>query len=325
MSLNTKLVSKNAYFISKNRGRVTARVRVPGGNLETKYFPVIQEIAERYGNGTVHLSARQALTIPGIPAEKIPEVRRLMASYIQGVEVAAGVNITDVESGFPTPLPPNIIACIGSRDCALGNVDTAELAQKLERTFYPGGLMLKMGVAGCANDCVKVHMQDVGIIGMVEPLYDPARCLSCESCVKNCPSSALRMENYKVRRDGLSCLGCGECVLKCPTGAWSRGSPYYRVVIGGRTGRKHPRSARTFLEWINEEAVFRLIKNIFAYLEKYRNKNLPKEHLGYVIDRTGYGVFRQEVLQGINLGPKAKVARYINFGGYAYGKGVAYD
>jgi len=325
MSLNTKLVSKNAYFISKNRGRVTARVRVPGGHLETKYFPIIQEIAERYGNGSVHLSARQALTIPGIPAEKIPEVRRLMAPYIQGVEVAAGVNITDVEGGFPVPLPPNIIACIGSRDCALGNVDTAELAQKLERTFYPGSLMLKIGVAGCANDCVKVHMQDVGIIGMVEPLYDPARCLSCESCVKNCPSRALRMENYKVRRDGLSCLGCGECVLKCPTGAWSRGSTYYRVVIAGRTGRKHPRSARTFLEWINEEAVFQLIKNIFAYLEKYRNKSLPKEHLGYVIDRTGYGVFRQEVLQGINLGPKAKVARYINFGGYAYGKGVAYD
>ncbi|MBC7325747.1 MAG: sulfite reductase subunit C, partial [Moorella sp. (in: Bacteria)] len=112
------------------------------------------------------------------------------------------------------------------------------------------------------------------------------------------------------------------CVLKCPTGAWSRGAKYYRLVIGGRTGRKHPRAARTFLEWAGEEAVIQVIANILAYIEKHRDKTLPKEHLGYIIDRTGYGVFKQEVLAGVNLGPRAKVAKYINFGGYAYDKGV---
>jgi len=74
VSLNTKMISKNAYFVSRNRGRVTARVRTPGGHLEAKYLGIIKEIAEDYGNGTIHLTARQAIAIPGIPAEKIPQV-----------------------------------------------------------------------------------------------------------------------------------------------------------------------------------------------------------------------------------------------------------
>jgi anaerobic sulfite reductase subunit C len=327
MSLSTKMISKNAYFISRNRGRVTARVRVPGGHLEAKHLDVIKEVAERYGNGTIHITTRQAFAIPGIPAEKIPEVKRLLAPYIKGVETDKGVNIKEIKDGFPTPLPHKIIACIGNCDCANANIDTTDLALMLERAFYPGGLVLKMGGAGCANDCVKVHMQDVGVIGMVEPLYDATKCISCEACVKNCAkaaSGALRMENCKVLKDDLRCLGCGECVLKCPTGAWSRGPKYYRLVIAGRTGKKHPRTARTFLEWIEEETVLQVIRNILAYIEKHRDKSLPKEHLGYIIDRTGYGAFKQEALQDINPGPKANVAKYINFGGYAYDKGIQF-
>ena len=328
MSLNTKMISKNAYFVSRNRGRVTARVRTPGGHLEAKYLGIIKEIAEDYGNGTIHLTARQAIAIPGIPAEKIPQVRKLLAPYIQGAEVDLGVDIKEVEGGFPVPLPHNIVACIGGRDCVMGAIDTTDLAFKLECAFYPGSLVLKIGVAGCANDCVKVHLQDVGIIGMVEPRYDPARCISCESCVKNCAASAsgaLSMENYKVVRDDWRCLGCGECVLKCPTGAWSRGLKYYRIVIGGWTGRKRPRMAVTFLEWVEEEAVFQVIRNMYAYIGKYKNKNLLQERLEYIIDRTGYGVFKQEVLQDVKLGPKARAARYIDFGGYSYDKSVQFE
>ncbi|RJQ28770.1 MAG: sulfite reductase subunit C [Peptococcaceae bacterium] len=328
MSLDPKTIIKNAFFISKNKGQVTARVRVPGGHLEVKYLDIIKEIAGRYGNGTVHCTTRQALAIPGIPAEKIPAVKKLLAPYIQGVEVDSGVDIKDLEGGFPAPLPHNITACIGSRDCVMSAIDTTDLALKLERSFYPGSLVLKMGVSGCANDCAKVHLQDVGIISMVEPLHDAARCVSCESCVKNCAGSAsgaLRMENHRVVRDDLHCLGCGECVLKCPSGAWSSGSKYYRVMIGGWTGRKHPRMAATFLEWTEEDAVFQVIRNIYAYIEKHKKKDLLQERLEYIIERTGYGIFKQEVLPDLKPGSKARVARYLNFGGYPYDKGSQFE
>ncbi|MGJ7045829.1 4Fe-4S binding protein [Thermoanaerobacterium thermosulfurigenes] len=43
-------------------------------------------------------------------------------------------------------------------------------------------------------------MQDIGIIGQVEPVYDPLKCIGCQACVKNCKrrvTDALTFENFK--------------------------------------------------------------------------------------------------------------------------------
>ncbi len=77
-------------------------------------------------------------------------------------------------------------------------------------------LYVKIAVTDCPNDCIKAHMQDIGVIGMVLTVYDAGRF-----------------------------IGCGECILKCPASAWTRGDRYFRLVIMGRTGKKNPRLART--------------------------------------------------------------------------------
>lgn len=135
---------------------------------------------------------------------------------------------------------------------------------------------------------------------------------------KTFSAGALSFENYKVVRDENICVGCSECIIKCPTAAWTRGKTYFRMVIGGRTGRKYPRIARTFLEGIDEETVFQVLRNLYTYIDKYIDKSLPKENFGYILDRTGYTVFRDEVLKGVELGPQARVARYMDFGGIRY-------
>ena len=66
MSVNTKKVTKNAYRIAKSRGKTALRVRVPGGHIETRHFALIQEIAEKYGDGTAHITTRQGFELPGI-------------------------------------------------------------------------------------------------------------------------------------------------------------------------------------------------------------------------------------------------------------------
>lgn len=78
MDVNTKQVKKNAFRVTKVRGKTASRVRVPGGHLEAKYLGKIQAIAETYGNGTVHITNRQGFEIPGIPYEKIPEVNKAL-------------------------------------------------------------------------------------------------------------------------------------------------------------------------------------------------------------------------------------------------------
>jgi anaerobic sulfite reductase subunit C len=58
MDINTKLLKKNAFRVTKKRGMTASRVRVPGGHLEVIYLPLLQNIAETYGNGTVHITSR---------------------------------------------------------------------------------------------------------------------------------------------------------------------------------------------------------------------------------------------------------------------------
>lgn len=298
------------------------RVRVPGGHLDVKYFDILKDIALNYGNGTVHITARQGFEIPGIDLDKTSEVNSLIQPLIHGLSMDTGVEIDNPEEGYPASGTRNVSACIGNRVCPFANYDTTRLAVRIEKQIYPNDRHVKIACTGCPNDCIKAHLQDIGIIGQVEHLYDSCRCVGCGACVENCRkrvTGALSMENNKVNCDSSRCIGCGECILKCPTGAWSRNpEKFYRMIVMGRTGKKNPRLAKTFLEWVDEETILKVIKNLYAYIEKYIDKNAPsgKEHVGYIFDRTGYERFKESVLAGVTMGPKAKISDNIEFAGY---------
>ncbi|MTI81881.1 MAG: sulfite reductase subunit C [Firmicutes bacterium] len=319
MSINTKKVMKNAWRITKDRNLTCLRIRVPGGHLPVKFFPLIQEIADQYGNGTVHITTRQGFEVPGIPFSKMEEINAKIAPIIDELEVKNDVDINKSEKGYPAAGTRNVSSCIGNRVCPQAVFDTTSLARDIEKTIYPNDPHVKIAVTGCPNDCIKAHMQDIGVIGQVEPVYDRTRCIACQACVNNCAkvsTGALTFSNYKVKRDSKRCIGCGECVLKCPTGAWTRGEQHYRLVIMGRTGKKNPRIARTFMEWADRGAVLKICSNLYGYIDKYIDRTLPKEHVGYIVDRTGFNVFKEEVLKDVTLSSKTKVVDYINFGGY---------
>ena len=86
----------------------------------------------------------------------------------------------------------------------------------------------------------------------------------------------------------------------------------------GRTGKKNPRIARTFLEWVDEDTIVKVIKNTYAFVDEYIDRSLPKEHVGYIVDRAGYQKFKEYALKDVVLPKGAKVAEYIDFGGYKY-------
>ncbi|PAB58704.1 sulfite reductase subunit C [Anaeromicrobium sediminis] len=329
MSVNVKKVKKNAYRITKVRGKTALRVRIPGGHMEAKHFAILQEIAEKFGDGGVHLTTRQGFELSGIDYDKIPEVNKMVAPIIEDLELNIGVEIANPENGYPAAGTRNVSACIGNRVCQIANDNTTRIAQNIEKAIFPNHYHFKIAVTGCPNDCIKAHMQDFGIICTTEPQYDESRCISCEACVKNCRirvTEALTMENRKVKRDHRRCLGCGECVLKCPTLAMTRSTEKrYRMVIMGRTGKKNPRLARTFLRWVDEDTIIKVIKNAYEYVDRYIDRSLPKEHVGYIVDRTGYEVFKKEVLEGVNLPEGADVAEYIDFGGYKYERDAFLD
>jgi ferredoxin len=50
---------------------------------------------------------------------------------------------------------------------------------------------------------------------------DKEKCTGCETCVSECPSEAISMEDDKAKVDPETCIDCGVCVDACPQQAIS--------------------------------------------------------------------------------------------------------
>ena len=309
MDINTKALKKNAFRVTKGRGLTPSRIRVPGGHLDAKYLSQIQRIAENYGNGTVHITSRQGFEIPGIPFEKMPEVNAALQDLIDGLEI----NQAEQGAGYPASGTRNITACVGNRVCPFACYDTTAFAQRIEKAVFPNDLHFKIALTGCPNDCAKVRMHDFGIMGMTQPQLDPDRCVSCGACVKACKKKsveALKPVNFRPQRDERRCIGCGECVLACPNAAWTRSDKkYYRLTLLGRTGKKNPRLGEDFIKWVDEDSIIKIILNTYDYVKEYIDPNAPggKEHIGYIVDRTGFEEFKRWALRDVKLPEIAEV------------------
>lgn len=317
LDINTKKLKKNAFRVSKVRGIGASRIRVPGGYLNAEVLGMVQEIAQQYGNGYVHLTTRQGFEIEGIRLEDMDEINEKLQPIIEKL----GINQEIPGTGYPASGTRNISACIGNNVCPFANFNTAELAKKIEDAVFPNDLHFKIGLTGCSNDCGKARMHDFGIIGMTMPQYDPSRCISCQACMKGCKSlsvNALRMENYKIIRDEEKCIGCGVCVTKCPTRAFTRSEKkYYKLTIMGRTGKKNPRLGEDFLVWADADNIIKIILNTYKFVDKYISPNAPgrKEHIGYIIDRVGFEEYKKWALEGVELMPETIIKECVYWSG----------
>ncbi|MDD4255420.1 MAG: 4Fe-4S binding protein [Methanofollis sp.] len=50
-------------------------------------------------------------------------------------------------------------------------------------------------------------------------VVDPDLCVGCETCVDECPSEAISMEDGIAVVNKDACTDCGTCVDVCPAGA----------------------------------------------------------------------------------------------------------
>ena len=320
MDVNTKKLKKNAFRVTKERGLTASRVRVPGGHLDAKYLSMIQEIAETYGDGSVHMTVRQGFEIPGIRYEDMDKVNELLQPIIEGLKI----NQPEPGKGYSSSGTRNISACVGNKVCPYACYDTSEFAFKIEKAIFPDDLHVKVALTGCPNACAKVRMHDFGIMGMTEPQYRAERCVSCGACEKACKRKsvgALSMVNYRIQRNHEKCIGCGECVIQCPTRAWVRSDKkYYRLTLLGRTGKKNPRLGEDFIKWADEESILKIITNTYDYVREYIDLSAPggKEHIGYIVDRTGFEEFKKWALRGVVLPEIAEVSERIYWGGVKY-------
>lgn len=320
MDINTKKLKKNAFRVTKVRGYTASRVRVPGGHLKVEHMGAIQQIAQKYGNGTVHITARQGFEIPGIRFEDMPAVNELLQPIIEGMDI----NQEERDKGYPASGTRNIVSCVGNRVCPYACYDTTAFSQRIEKAVFPNDLHFKIALTGCPNDCAKVRMHDFGIIGMTLPQFEQNRCVTCRACINYCKRKSvevLREVNGRPQRNEEKCIGCGECVLNCPMSAWTRSKEkYYRLTLLGRTGKRNPRLGEDFIKWVDEDSVIKIILNTYDYVERYIDRSAPggKEHIGYIVDRTGFEEFKKWALKDVNLPQTAEVSSTVYWSGVRY-------
>lgn len=199
---------------------------------------------------------------------------------LQGIIEGLEINQETENEGYPAAGTRNITACIGNRVCPYACYDTTVFAKGIEKAVFPNDLHFKIALTGCPNDCGKVRMHDFGIMGMTEPQLDPTRCISCGACVKKCEKKSVGAPTMQNYRTIRDAQKCIGC----------------------------------------GECVIKIILNTYDYVKEYIDPNAPggKEHIGYIVDRTGFEEFKRWALKDVVLPEKAEVMSPM------YWKGIKY-
>ncbi len=106
----------------------------------------------------------------------------------------------------------------------------------------------RVAVSACPNGCSRPHIADVGIIRAWTPGRASDACTRCGLCERLCPDHAMTLgaeDENGPRLHPENCLSCGLCIKRCPEKALPVAREGWRVVVGGRLGRRPPPASRT--------------------------------------------------------------------------------
>ncbi|MDR0610631.1 MAG: hypothetical protein LBG58_11010 [Planctomycetaceae bacterium] len=148
-------LKESAIFAEKGKTHFTARFLVIGGQMTPEQLRAAATIAQRYGNGTVHLTTRQGFEIPHIPYEKLPLMRKTLEKL-------------PIEPARSGKCVRSIVACPGTY-CKFGGIDTQRLAHDISRKFGKRKNLphkFKIAVTGCRHCCAKPQENDLGVLGV---------------------------------------------------------------------------------------------------------------------------------------------------------------
>jgi len=116
-----------------------------------------------------------------------------------------------------------------------------------------------VSVCGCANGCSRPHIASLGLVPARSPAWNAARCDRCLACLAACREHALVMDKAGLTIDRDRCLRCGDCLKACKVGALESEIQGYRVLVGGRLGRR-PRLARELPGLYSPQAALEVLR-----------------------------------------------------------------
>jgi dissimilatory sulfite reductase (desulfoviridin) alpha/beta subunit len=284
MNLLDDIVGQHGYIEQQQEGFYAVRVRTIAGNLTSEQMRTVVNLADRYGNGQLHITTRQSLEIHWVQKKHLPaifqEIREAgLLTAVRGARVMT------------------VIACPGKRLCKRGIVDTVRLADEMNALLVgqETAAKTKIAISGCPNSCAKPQINDIGLHGVVLPVVATG-CRACQICRQSCPRKAITICHDQVQIDASLCSGCRNCIHNCPQQAFKGEVQGYVLYLGGKIGRQPLLGQRVF-EVLDEQQAMSYIQ---AILKAYRQTGLKGERIGAVIERIGLENFQREILNHLS-------------------------
>lgn len=283
--LSSAALKKGGFMAQKQKGFYALRIRVVGGDLTTQQFEAVARVAKKYGRGYAHLTSRQAIEIPFINIADADEVK---------AELAKG----GVEPGCCGPRVRTVTACQGCRICPSGNIDTYDIAKKLDERYYGRDLpgKFKFGVTGCQNNCLKAEENDLGIKGGRKVKWLPDACIHCGICTKVCRFDACHDVDGKIVVDYDKCVSCGKCAQKCPVDSWES-RPVFNLLFGGLFGNHITKGKAILPPCETEEQLFRVADATIQWFDDHAK---PGDRFKFTLDREGWDSMVEAVTKAYN-------------------------
>ena len=91
MAVDYATLKKGGFMRQKQKNNFSLRLRTVGGHMSAEQLAKVAEVAEKYGEGYVHLTSRQGVEIPFIKLDQIEEVKNALA---EGDVVPGAVSYT---------------------------------------------------------------------------------------------------------------------------------------------------------------------------------------------------------------------------------------
>lgn len=256
-----------------------ARVITRNGRITTDEHRAIAEAADRFGSGQVAMTTRLTMEIQGVRYENIQPLTDFLSAY-------------GLTTGGTGALVRPVVSCKGTT-CQYGLIDTYALSGKIHERFYVGYHNMplphkfKIAVGGCPNNCVKPDLNDLGVVGQRVPVPDTEKCRGCKQCQieKNCPIHAAKLGSGRISIDPDACNHCGRCKGKCPFGAVEEYREGYKILIGGRWGKKTACGRPLPRLFTTEEEVMTVIDRAILL---FREEGIAGERFADTVARLGF-------------------------------------
>lgn len=256
-----------------------ARVITRNGRITTDEHRAIAEAADRFGSGQVAMTTRLTMEIQGVRYENIQPLTDFLSAY-------------GLTTGGTGALVRPVVSCKGTT-CQYGLIDTYALSEKIHERFYVGYHNMplphkfKIAVGGCPNNCVKPDLNDLGVVGQRVPVPDTEKCRGCKKCQieKSCPIHAAKLEDGRISIDPDVCNHCGRCKGKCPFGAVEEYREGYKILIGGRWGKKTACGRPLLRLFTTEEEVMTVIDRAILL---FREEGIAGERFADTVARLGF-------------------------------------